>query len=78
MATNLPVVATRFPGLAENFHEGSGIRFLASADDIVKVILEVLALSQVPSTREQVASLSWQAITAQLCAYYQECLRQKP
>ena len=64
MATNLPVLTTRFGSLPETFQEDEHFKFIKSPEDIVAAIKKGF-----PSTcnnREKILSFSWDAIADRL------------
>ncbi len=71
MACNLPVLTTRFVGLTHAFTPGNGLIFIDNADDIPNLLGVALAYAGNCGTREQVLTLSWQAVTERLETYYE-------
>jgi glycosyltransferase involved in cell wall biosynthesis len=78
MATNLPVVSTRFKGLESSFTEGDGLKFVDSFDKVSDEILEIIRSSAPVLTRNKVLSFSWSAIVMQLRDYYRLLLNADP
>ena len=72
MATNLPVVTTRFGGLPDIFPSGEGLFYssLESNDELVSVVLS--AISSTVDTRTLVLAFDWLAVTTQLTKLYVE------
>jgi glycosyltransferase involved in cell wall biosynthesis len=64
MACNLPVVTTRFGGLADCFADGDGFRFVDSAARIAGSVESVR--DEVSRTREKAAPYTWSGVVGQL------------
>ena len=65
MACNLPVVSTRFGGLAETFEEGDGLQFVDSSDELVERVLTACSQEGI-NTAAKVKAFTWQAVVDRL------------
>jgi len=65
MACNLPVVATRFGGLADHFAEGEGLYLADDSEQLIEK-LRLARRSPEVSTRAMVAPYTWQAVVEKL------------
>ncbi|MCK4547511.1 MAG: glycosyltransferase family 4 protein [Candidatus Eisenbacteria sp.] len=65
MATNLPVLSTRFGALPIHFPEGGGIWYFDEVTEI-PALLENVRRKIIVSTREQIMPFSWDQIAARL------------
>jgi len=74
MATNLPVVSTRFGGLLTIFKEGDGLFFVEDGENIYKTIEDIKNGKLEIKTREKVLSYSWENITKRVEGIYNELL----
>lgn len=70
MATNLPVITTRFGGLPFFFPEIKGFTYVAEDDlnDLIPVIKK--AVSEIPATNSFVQNFSWEQSAKQLSRVY--------
>jgi len=64
MATNLPVLTTRFGSLPDTFQEDERFRFIKSPEDIIAAIKK--GFSSTCNNREKILSFSWDAIADRL------------
>ncbi len=76
MATNLPVVTTRFLGLVDMFPKGDGLEYANSPDEIVQAIMKLYPFGGPVKNREKTASLSWDAIVKKLRNIYVDIVEQ--
>jgi len=74
MATNLPVVSTRFGGLPTIFKEGGGLFFVEDGENIYKTIEDIKNGELEIETREKVLQYSWDNIAKRLEGIYNELL----
>ena len=74
MACDLPVVATRFGGLADQFREGDGMYLAADADGLVEK-MKLARRSSQASTRAMVLPFTWQAVAADLFSDLEKACR---
>lgn len=75
MATNLPLVSTKFGGLPMIFKEGNGLFFVEDGEDIYKVVEDIENGGVVIKTREKVLPYAWENIAKRLEGIYDELLR---
>ncbi len=74
MACNLPVISTRFEGLAKFFEGGNGLTYVEREEDILTE-LNNLKDSNVPiDNREKVRQFSWKNLSEKLSAIYSEAV----
>lgn len=66
MATNLPVITTRFGRLPELFSEDDYYRYASSADDIIKILKS--GFDECCNNREKMHQYTWQSTTERLLA----------
>jgi glycosyltransferase involved in cell wall biosynthesis len=64
MATNLPVITTRFGRLPEQFHEDDYYRYVSSAADIIKILKS--GFKNKCNNREKMYQYTWQSTTERL------------
>jgi glycosyltransferase involved in cell wall biosynthesis len=74
MASNLPVVTTRFAGLVEAFEEGRGLIFVKQDQALLPVVQELLRGEEAVDTRALVSGCSWQSVADKLQFYYERVL----
>lgn len=74
MATNLPVISTKFGGLPRIFGEGNGFIY-ADATEFVRKIRDLKESEIKIKTREMVLPYSWENIAKKLMRIYEELLR---
>ena len=74
MATNLPVVSTRFGGLSTIFKEEEGLFFVEDKENIYKTIKDIKNGKLEIKTREKVLQYSWDNIAKKLEGTYKELL----
>lgn len=74
MATNLPVVSTRFGGLPTIFKEGDGLFFVEDEGDIYRTIEGIKNGKLEIKTREKVLLYSWDNIAKKLVDVYRELI----
>jgi len=74
MATNLPVVSTRFGGLPTIFKEGDGLFFVGHRENVYKIVENIKNGKLEIKTREKVLQYSWDNITKRLEGIYNELL----
>ncbi len=77
MATNLPVVSTRFGGLPRIFEDGNGVVYVHSVSDIVGEIKDLRKMRDEVKTRELVSPYSWTKIADELMRVYRELNHQR-
>ncbi len=65
MATNLPVVTTPFGGLPDLFGDVKGLLFARSAEQLLKLVEDALAMTSV-ETRNAVINLSWKSVAQEI------------
>jgi glycosyltransferase involved in cell wall biosynthesis len=69
MASNLPVIASRFGALSRVFNEGDGFYFVNGLEDIIEAITSIKRGAPV-NTRELVMGFSWSRLTVELREIY--------
>lgn len=76
MATNIPVITSRFGALPEYFNEGEGLSYVDDPSEIYEKIREsVLNIGKAPvKTREKVMSHTWEIASRELIKIYNEVL----
>jgi glycosyltransferase involved in cell wall biosynthesis len=74
MACNLPVLTTRYSGLAQAFTPNESFRFLDDEGQLLATVQELIAERERSTTREMVRPFSWERIGQQLEAYYKELI----
>jgi len=74
MATNLPVVATRFGVLASGFDQVDGLYLVEAPEDIPSKAREVLKYDKAPETRDKITPYSWKNASDQLTVAYKDIL----
>lgn len=72
MATNLPVVSTRFGGLPKILEEEGGLFFVENKEDIYKVMEDIKNGRAGIKTREKILPYSWENIAKRLERIYEE------
>jgi glycosyltransferase involved in cell wall biosynthesis len=74
MASNLPVISTKFCGLPRMFKEGDGLFFVDNRNEIPKLVGDIIDGNIIYNldTRSKVLPYSWENISRILCQYYQE------
>lgn len=72
MSCNLPVISTKFEGLASLFKEGDGLVFAEKEQDFLQALDALKNAPEGIRTREKVASYSWANIVARLDGIYEE------
>lgn len=71
MATNLPVVTTRFPGLVDAFPAGGGLHYIDTDEEIADAVQRALDARAEVRTRELVQPYSWAAVGERLVHCYE-------
>jgi glycosyltransferase involved in cell wall biosynthesis len=66
MATDLPVVATRFGALPEMFDGAPGVRFVDGSDEIADAVQALIDRPDGAGTRALVESFSWDAVVTRV------------
>lgn len=74
MATNLPVISTKFGGLPRIFGDGDGFIFVEKEEEF-HIAIEMLINGVNVKTREKVLSYSWENIAKKLEEIYEELLQ---
>jgi len=77
MATNLPVVSTRFGGLPTIFKEEGGLFFVEDKENIYKTIKDIKNGKLEIKTREKVLQYSWDNIAKKLVDVYRELISEE-
>jgi glycosyltransferase involved in cell wall biosynthesis len=72
MSCNLPVITTKFDGLARIFEEGDGLIFAETEEDIIHGLKEIKKGDFGIKTREKVLPYSWENIAKRLEEIYEE------
>lgn len=75
MATNLPILTTKFGGLPAMFDEGDGIAFGANQSELVTAFERIFANDDV-ATRSMVEDYSWDKSVKKLKAIYERIAHQ--
>lgn len=75
MACNLPVITTKFGGLAKLFKEGEGLVFVDNDNDISKALRIIRTCDMDIRTREKVLPYSWENIVEKLKSTYGSILQ---
>ncbi|VVB94975.1 Glycosyl transferases group 1 [uncultured archaeon] len=74
MSSNLPVFATKYEGLIENFEEGNGLVFFENEEDLLKKWTEFNRGFFRPDTRDKIMAYSWEHIGKRLGDIYDNLL----
>lgn len=74
MSCNLPVISTRFDGLASLFKEGDGLIFAEKEEDVLQELPNLKNSHAEIRTREKVLPYSWESIVAKLEEIYKELI----
>lgn len=75
MASNLPIITTRFGALPGLFSAGSGLFFVEEAESIPHVVDDVRNTNLKVETREMVLPYSWDNLTENLVEIYEGLLQ---
>lgn len=70
MACNLPVVATKFGGLADHFTEGGGLYLADDSEELIEKVKTARQSSDV-STRAMAAPFTWEAVADRLFSQFE-------
>jgi len=71
MATNLPVIATRFGALPRVFNEGAGFYYADNKEEIKKAI-DQIRNGAIIQTRDMVMGFAWEELIQQLIRIYED------
>jgi len=74
MATNLPIISTKFIGLVDAFSGVDGIFFVDRDDEIYPLLRNILYIEEDDSLRNQVRNLSWEKISERLISFFEEVI----
>lgn len=71
MASNLPVVTSKYGALPRLFQQGDGLFFTSSDDEFKSIINHIRSSGLHVATRDQVLSLNWEKIATHIANIYQ-------
>ncbi len=66
MASNLPIVTTRFGGLPYYFKEDSGFRYFNSAEELVELVKNMIGIET--CNNEKMEHFTWDKFTEEIIA----------
>ncbi len=66
MATNLPILTTRFGRLPEQFEEDNGYHYIASSEDIVRQLRDGFGSGTECGNRDKIQRYTWRAVVENL------------
>ena len=78
MACNLPVISTKFEGLAKFFKGRNGLTYVEKTEDILSALTNLKGSGKRIDNREKVLSFSWKNIVETLNTIYVELLCKEP
>jgi len=77
MSCNLPVISTRFGALPRIFHEGGGLFYLESEEDIIRTIELINSCDIEVNTRRKVLPYSWENVAKRLETIYCDLMNEE-
>ena len=73
MATNLPVITTRFGGLIDNFDEDSGFRYFDTMEELIKLVKLVKETDSMGvDNNKKIGSFTWHRFTNEIITFCEE------
>lgn len=77
MATNLPVITTRFGVLPYYFEEGDGLIFVSDPCEIPNVAAKILSNTVSVNTRGKVSKYTWQTAASEILKTYKDIISER-